>query len=379
MFDWFFRIISLIIQFFFCIKYVFTSDIPEKPQNNENRIQEFFKKIENKKSIYYFGQKYGKKGIDELCNHIENNFLKEIHLNFILLEKWLIQICSSIEKNPYIEELKFQNCNTTVEVCKCISFILHNSKTIKKFEMKFFGNPVNGLKFLSEALKKNSFLKVLKLKTDPLNDSLISTDIFKNLLMNDSIIELNVAANLIFPSFKDDDSFNTYIQNTKNLTHLNVKNCNLTPQNITGFVESLKINKSIISLKISKNDIGIEGTQNLFDILKEKHDFESLKLSFTGKEELNCEIIGDYLKDNTSLKNLSIDRDSSLNGICQKVLLENLQNNFSLQSFEFNSTDLFKEEIRKILERNFHLRDILIHFDCSKSWKKVQDVQFKFK
>ena len=241
MFDWIFRIFSLIFQFFCYIKNKFTSKIPEKPQNKQNKIQEFFEKNENKKSLqieYYFGHEYGKKGIDELCNYIEkNNSLKEIHFNFILGEKWTKQICSSIKKSPNIEEIKFQNCHIEVEECKYISFLLQRSKNIKKFGIEIYNLSRNDLKPLSEALKKNSFLKVLKLKNDP-NGLLISTDIFKNLLINDTIIELNISSSLIFPSLKKNNSLNTYIEKTKNLIHLNVKNCNLTPQNMIGFLES---------------------------------------------------------------------------------------------------------------------------------------------
>ncbi|XP_067283772.1 NACHT, LRR and PYD domains-containing protein 12-like isoform X2 [Pseudorasbora parva] len=228
-----------------------------------------------------------------------NCVLRELDLSSNDLQDYGVKLLSDGLKRCKLEILRFFTCNLTAQSCKSLSSVLQSSNSVLR-ELDLRNNDLqdSGVKFLSDGLKSNCKLEILRFSTCKLTAQ--SCESLSSVLQSSNSVlrELDLSNNDLQDSgvkFLSDG-----LKRNCRLEILRFSTCNLTALSCESLSSALQTSNPVLrELDLSNNDLQDSGVKIIFDRLK-RCKLEILRLSGCMVTEEGCHYLSSALRSNPS-------------------------------------------------------------------------------
>lgn len=235
--------------------------------------------------------------------------------------------------NPHLKKLRIFSCSINFEG---MDNFLINTQDLIELSLDLRDLDIS---LLNKGLSKNNSLKSLMVHSVKNN----YIDLFKGLMMNDSITDLSLGNRYI--SDNDCSKIKDYLLKNQSLTELELFNNNIKSQGLFEIIQGTKNHSSLKSLSFTLNHFGNEGCFVIKEFLCSNHSVQVLDLSFCGFNKIGLNYIGEGLLKDRSLTKIIL---KSMTNV-EDSFTDNLFYNTTLLEVipEFNNQNL-----KNILKRN---------------------------
>ncbi|MBF0361849.1 MAG: hypothetical protein HQK49_12600 [Oligoflexia bacterium] len=325
---------------------------PEDTPCNQNPIINFLQSMWNQiKKIADVDKKeeLKEKKIQNFLMLIENEGLKVYKLKLPANETGML-ILNNLRMFPHLQELKLSSYGNYGDKCasKLANTIIVN-KTLKKLDLSVGGKgdiTDVGLEKMAQALEVNNSLESFNLHRSVIGNNGMMR-IFQALRVNGNsgLKELNISC--IYNDNKsvlDVTEIAKTFRSNKKLQDVDLSQNGLGRSAIVTIVEALEDNKSLKNLSLAYNSIGAlredEDETLLFQAfkkLKNNTSLQSLDLSGNGIGDNDAINIFKALKDNKSLRKLTLTESNRIGRNGLVGIIEALKGNKSLEDLEMGS------------------------------------------
>ncbi|GJQ14897.1 hypothetical protein GpartN1_g6688.t1 [Galdieria partita] len=213
---------------------------------------------------------------------------------------------------------------------------------------------LNGLKYLSEALKENHTLTVLRIQKNNITSE-GAKYLSEALKENHTLTVLDIGGNNITSEGAQYLSEALKVNHT--LTELNLHGNNITSEGAKYLSEALKENHTLTVLGIDGNNITSEGAKYLSEALKENDTLTVLDIGGNNITSEGAEYLSEALRENDTLTELYI-AWNTITSEGAKYLSEALKENHTLTRLNIAANnitsegEIFYSQIVQYLERN---------------------------
>ncbi|GJQ09912.1 hypothetical protein GpartN1_g1703.t1 [Galdieria partita] len=255
-------------------------------------------------------------------------------------------LSEALKENHTLTELDFHNNYITSEGAKYLSEALKQNHTLIKLDIG--GNDITpkGAKYLSEALKENHTLTKLYIARNNITPD-GAEFLSEGLKENQTLTELDIGTNNI--TSEGAKYLSEALKENQTLTYLGIGTNYITSEGAKYLSEALKENHTLTALDMYGNDIKSEGAKYLSEALKENHTLDELNIARNSITSEGAKYLSEALKENHTLTALDM-YGNNITSEGAKYLSEALKENHTLTALSISGNYITSEGAKYLSE-----------------------------
>ncbi|GJQ11404.1 hypothetical protein GpartN1_g3195.t1 [Galdieria partita] len=255
-------------------------------------------------------------------------------------------LSEALKENHTLTALNIRGNYTTSEGAKYLSEALKENHTLTALDI--VGNSITpkGAKYLSEALKENHTLTKLNIGANNItpDGAEYLSEVLKE---NHTLTELYVGRNRI--TSEGAKYLSEALKENHTLTALSIGGNRITSEGAKYLSETLKVNHTLTALDMSENNITSEGAKYLSEALKVNHTLDELNIGGNSITSEGAKYLSEALKENHTLTKLNM-YGNNITSEGAKYLSEALKENHTLTALDIGGNNITCEGAKYLSE-----------------------------